>query len=340
MLAEAIKSVVDSKDLSMDQAEQVMAEIMSGEATPAQISCILTALRMKGETVDEISGFAKAMRDKASRIYPDVTEIVDTCGTGGDQLHTFNISTTVAFVLAGAGIAVAKHGNRSVSSKSGSADVLEALGVNINLTPEQVKECIETVGIGFMFAPVFHSAMKHAIGPRREIGIRTVFNVLGPLTNPAGATSQVIGVYDGELTGVMAAVLGNLGVRHALIVHGHDGLDEISTTTKTTISELKNGSVETYTISPEQFRIEKTTLDTLRGGDALANAMITIEILKGKNGPQRDIILLNSAAALLAADRAKSFDDGIRLAAESIDSGKALEKLEALKAYTAKIAGV
>jgi anthranilate phosphoribosyltransferase len=339
MLAEAIKTVVDNENLTMDQAEQVMEEIMSGATTPSQISCILTALRMKGETVDEISGFAKVMRDKASRIYPDIPEIVDTCGTGGDQLNTFNISTTAAFVVAGAGVAVAKHGNRSVSSKSGSADVLEALGVNINLTPAQVEDCIETVGIGFMFAPAFHSAMKYAIGPRREIGIRTVFNILGPLTNPAGATSQVIGVYDEKLTEVMAAVLGNLGVNHALIVHGHDGLDEISTTTGTTISELRNGNVATYTISPEQFGIEKTTVDVLRGGEAPANAAITMKVLKGASGPLRDIVLLNSSAALLASNKAESFDEGIKLAAESIDSGKALEKLEALKAHATKIAG-
>ncbi|MBI4733697.1 MAG: anthranilate phosphoribosyltransferase [Rubrobacteridae bacterium] len=340
MLAEAIKMVVDRQHLTMDQAEQVMDEIMSGKATPAQIACILTAMRMNGETVDEISGFAKAMRDKASRINPKVTSIVDTCGTGGDGSHTFNISTTVALVVAGAGVAVAKHGNRSVSSRSGSADVLEALGVNIGLTPDMVERCIEEVGIGFMFAPTFHSAMKHAIGPRRELGIRTVFNVLGPLTNPASATAQVVGVYDKSLTDVVAKVLGNLGIKHALAVHGHDGLDEITTTGDTTISELKNGTVNTYTISPEQFGMKKATLDDLRGGDAAENAKITESILKGSKGLLRDIVLLNAAAALIAADVANSFEDGIKLAAESIDKGSALEKLEGLRKFSATAIGV
>jgi anthranilate phosphoribosyltransferase len=339
MLNETMKAITARENLSMEQAEQVMEEIMTGRATQAQIGCILTALHMKGETIEEISGFAKVMREKASRIYPDVEMIVDTCGTGGDRLHTFNISTTVAFVVAGCGVAVAKHGNRSVSSKSGSADVLEALGVNINLSPEMVKKCIETTGIGFMFAPGFHSAMKHAIGARREIGIRTVFNILGPLTNPASANAQVLGVYEKGLTQALAEVLNNLGTKHALVVHGHDGLDEISTTTETTVSELKNGDVTTYTISPEQFGITRTTIENLRGGDAQANAKITEDILKGEKGPFRDIVLINAAAALMTAGKAEDITDGLVLAAESIDSGNALKKLEQLREFSASAIG-
>jgi len=331
MIVDAIKTVIDNHHLTMDEAEQAMDMIMSGEATPAQIAAFITALRMKGETVDEISGFAKTMRNKASRIVLESADVVDTCGTGGDQLDTFNISTTAAFVVAGAGVTVAKHGNRSVSSKSGSADVLEALGIKIDLTPEQVKRCIEEVGIGFIFAPNFHLAMKHAIGPRREIGVRTVFNILGPLTNPAGATAQLLGVYDPKLTETMAMVLGNLGARHALVVHGHDGLDELSNTGESIISELKDGTVKTYTIIPEQCGMKRAAIEDLRGGTAEDNAKITVDILKGRKCPKRDVVILNAAAALIAAGKAESFDDGVKLARESIDSGKAMEKLEALK---------
>ncbi|MHB8842089.1 MAG: anthranilate phosphoribosyltransferase [Candidatus Aquicultor sp.] len=336
MVVEAIKTVIDSKDLTRDEAERVMDIIMSGEATQAQIASFITALRMKGETVDEISGFAKVMRDKARRITPDVVDIVDTCGTGGDQQHTFNISTTVAFVVAGAGVPVAKHGNRSVSSKSGSADVLEALGVRIDMTPDEVRRAIEEIGIGFMFAPNFHGAMKHAIGPRREIGVRTVFNILGPLTNPAGATAQVLGVYDRELIEVMAQVLGNLGIKHALVVHGHDGLDELSTTGESVISEFKNGEVETYEIIPEQCGVKRATIEDLRGGTAEDNAGLTLQVLKGAKCPKRDIVLMNAAAALIAADKASSFEEGMQMAKESIDSGRALAKLEALREFGAK----
>ncbi len=333
MIVDAIKQVIDNKHLTMDEAEQVMDIIMSGEATPAQIASFITALRMKGETVDEISGFAKVMREKASRITPEVVDIVDTCGTGGDQLHTFNISTTAAFVVAGVGIPVAKHGNRSVSSKSGSADVLEALGIRIDLSPEEVKSCIEEIGIGFMFAPNFHGAMKHAIGPRREIGIRTVFNILGPLTNPASATAQVLGVYDPSLTEALALVLGNLGVKHALVVHGHDGLDEISNTGESMISELKDGKVATYMITPADCGVARATIGDLKGGSAEENAAITLDVLKGTKGPKRDVVLMNVAAALIAADRAESFIEGMAIAAESVDSGKALAKLEALRDF-------
>lgn len=333
MIVDAIKQVIENKHLTMDEAEQVMDIIMSGEATPAQIASFITALRMKGETVDEISGFAKVMREKASRITPEVVDIVDTCGTGGDQLHTFNISTTAAFVVAGVGIPVAKHGNRSVSSKSGSADVLEALGIRIDLSPEEVKSCIEEIGIGFMFAPNFHGAMKHAIGPRREIGIRTVFNILGPLTNPASATAQVLGVYDPSLTEVLALVLGNLGVKHALVVHGYDGLDEISNTGESMISELKDGKVATYMITPADCGVARAAIGDLKGGSAEENAAITLDVLKGTKGPKRDVVLMNVAAALIAADKAESFIEGMAIAAESVDSGKALAKLEALRDF-------
>ncbi|MBE0447505.1 MAG: anthranilate phosphoribosyltransferase [Actinobacteria bacterium] len=333
MLVNAIKTVTDNKHLTRKEAEQVMNAVMSGEATPAQIAALITALRMKGETVDEISGFATVMREKASRISPKVVELVDTCGTGGDQLHTFNISTTVAFVIAGAGVPVAKHGNRSVSSRSGSADVLEALGVGIDLTPDQVERCIEEVGIGFMFAPNFHRAMKHAIGPRREIGIRTVFNILGPLTNPAGATAQVLGVYDPQLTEVMALVLGNIGVKHALVVHGHNGLDEISNTGESIISELKDGKVTTYTLTPEQCGVSRASIEGLRGGTAEDNAAITLDILKGAGGPKRDVVLMNAAAGLIAASRATSFEEGMALAEQAIGNGNALSKLQALRDY-------
>ncbi|HCG99766.1 MAG TPA: anthranilate phosphoribosyltransferase [Actinobacteria bacterium] len=334
MIVQAIKTVIDREDLTRDEAEQVMEVMMSGEATSAQIASFITALRMKGETVDEISGFAKVMRDKASRIQPKVIEIVDTCGTGGDQRNTFNISTTVAFVVAGAGIPVAKHGNRSVSSKSGSADVLEALGIRIDLTPTEVEKAIEDIGIGFMFAPNFHGAMKHALGPRREIGVRTVFNILGPLTNPAGATAQVLGVYDADLTEVMAYVLGNLGIKHALVVHGHDGLDELSNTGESKISELKDGVVTTHTVIPEECGLKRTTIDMLQGGSAEDNAKITLEVLSGVKSPRRDIVLMNAAAALIAADKAEGFQDGVKEAAASIDSGNALAKLEALREFS------
>ncbi|MDP2211040.1 MAG: anthranilate phosphoribosyltransferase [Candidatus Aquicultor sp.] len=337
MIVQAIKAVIDRVDLTRDESEQVMEVMMSGEATPAQIASFITALRMKGETVDEISGFAKVMRDKASRIQPKVVEIVDTCGTGGDQRNTFNISTTVAFVVAGAGIPVAKHGNRSVSSKSGSADVLEALGIRIDLAPAEVEKAIEDIGIGFMFAPNFHSAMKHALGPRREIGVRTVFNILGPLTNPAGATAQVLGVYDPDLTEVMAHVLGNLGIKHALVVHGHDGLDELSNTGESKISELKDGAVTTYTVIPEECGLKRTSIDMLKGGSAEDNAKITLEVLSGAKSPKRDIVLMNAAAALIACDKAEGFQDGVKAAAASIDSGNALAKLEALREFSQRV---
>jgi len=337
MIKEAIAKVVVKTDLTEAEAEAVMREIMQGEATDAQIAAYITALRMKGETVEEITGSARVMREKAVPIRLDAKYQVDTCGTGGDMAHTFNISTTVAFVVAGAGVTVAKHGNRSVSSKSGSADVLQALGVNIEIPSHRVEECMKDAGIAFLFAPLMHQAMKYAIGPRREIGIRTLFNILGPLTNPAKVTSQIMGVYSVELTSPLAQVLGNLGAKRAFVVHGLDRLDEITITTKTRVSEFRDGKVTDYFIHPSDFGMPIGKPEDLKGGDAKDNAAITIDVLKGRKGPHRDIVLLNSAAGLVASGKATDFPDGIKIAAESIDSGSALKKLEELKAFTNKI---
>jgi anthranilate phosphoribosyltransferase len=334
MIKDAIAKVVTKTNLSEAEAETVMREIMQGEATDAQIASYITALRMKGETVAEITGSARVMREKAVTINLDAPYHVDTCGTGGDMAHTFNISTTVAFVVAGAGVTVAKHGNRSVSSRSGSADVLQALGINIEIPSRRVEECLKEAGIAFLFAPLMHQAMKYAIGPRREIGIRTIFNVLGPLTNPAMVTSQIMGVYAAELTAPLAQVLGNLGARHAFVVHGMDGLDEITITDKTRVSEFKDGTVKDYVIQPADFGLTVGKAEDLRGGDAATNAAITIDVLKGGKGPRRDIILLNAAAGLVASGKAMNFKEGIGLAVESIDSGFALKKIEQLKAFT------
>ena len=335
MIKDAIRKLIDKQDLSFDEASSVMKEIMSGRATPAQIAGFLVALRLKGETIEEITAFAQVMREKAYRISPRVPLIVDTCGTGGDNAYTFNISTTAAFVVAGAGIAVAKHGNKSVSSKCGSADVLRALGINIELEPKMVEKCIEEVGIGFMFAPMFHKAMKFAIGPRRELGIRTVFNILGPLTNPANVQAQVVGVFDERLTEPLAQVLGNLNVKHALVVHG-SGLDEITVTGKSIISEYKEGKVSSYEISPEDFGMKLCSIHDIKGGNTETNAEILVNILKGENGAKRNIVLLNAAAAIVAADKATNFNEAIDIAAHSIDSGKALEKLEQLREFSNK----
>jgi anthranilate phosphoribosyltransferase len=325
-----------------------MEVIMSGQATPAQIGAFITALRLKGETVEEITGAARVMRRKATRIRVDndqinidrdeinldLETIVDTCGTGGDGTNTFNVSTTTAFVVAGCGLRVAKHGNRSVSSLCGSADVIESLGVNLDVPPVVVEKCLNEVGIGFLYAPALHSAMKYAIGPRREIGIRTIFNILGPLTNPAGANVQVLGVYKKELTSVLAEVLGGLGSRSAFVVYGEGSFDEISITGKTYLSELKDGRVDTYTIEPEDFGLPRAIPDDIRGGEVQENARIVLSVLQGERGARRDMVLLNAAAALVAARRAADFPEGITQAAEAIDSGRALEKLEGLKKIT------
>lgn len=327
-----ISKLVEGKDLNSGEAEEAMKLIMSGSATDAQIGGFLTALRMKGETVDEISACAGVMRTFAQRIDPKVDgTLVDTCGTGGDKIKTFNISTISTFVIAGAGIPIAKHGNRSVTSKAGSADLLEALGMKMDMAPKDVEKAIEDIGIGFMFAPTFHRAMKYAIGPRKEIGIRTVFNILGPLTNPANAQAQILGVYDADLTEKMASVLGNLGTEGALVVHGIGGLDEISTFGETKVSELKNGVVNTYKIKPEDFEIERVTPEELSGGDAKQNADIAVRLLKDKeSGARRDIVLLNSAAGIYVGGMADSIADGMSLAEESIDSRAAYDKLTGL----------
>ncbi len=331
MIREAIQKVIEGNNLTETEMVETMNEIMEGETTDAQIACFLTALRLKGETIEEITGAARVMRDKATEVPTKHELVVDTCSTGGTGMNSFNISTTSAFVVAGAGIPVAKHGNRGVTRQSGSANVLMALGVNIEITPEHVGQCIDEVGIGFLFAPMLHGAMKYAIGPRREIGIRTIFNALGPLTNPAGAKAQVLGVYARELTPVHANVLKNLGTQHAYVVHGNDGLDEITTTTNTRMSILKDGDVNTYIFDPITFGIEKANPTSLEGGTPEENAEITTNILKGEAGPKRDIVLLNAAAAIVVGGKAEDIESGLKLAADSIDSGSALEKLEALK---------
>jgi anthranilate synthase/phosphoribosyltransferase len=333
-IKEGIGKVMLGEDLSGEEAEAVMGQIMAGEATPAQIGAFLTALRLKGETVEEITGCARAMRRSAIPVRPQRGDLVDTCGTGGDRTGTFNISTTAAFVVAGAGLAVAKHGNRSVSSHCGSADVLEALGVNLELTPEQVAHCIDEVGIGFLFAPRLHPAMKHAIGPRREMGVRTIFNILGPLTNPAGATRQIMGVYDANLTSPLAQVLGRLGAQAAFVVHGANGLDELSTTGINRVSHLREGWVKDFALDPAELGLPEARLEDLRGGTAEENAQITQAILAGERGPRRDVVLFNAAAALVAGGAAGDFEEGLQRAAEAIDSGSAREKLESLVAFS------
>jgi anthranilate phosphoribosyltransferase len=330
MIKEALSKIVLRSDLTMAEAREVMSEIMRGEATQAQIGAFLTALRMKGETVDEIAGCAQAMRESAIPVKPKRNQLVDTCGTGGDGKGTFNISTTVAFVAAGAGLAVAKHGNRSVSSRCGSADLLQAMGVNLELTPEQVAQCIDEVGIGFLFAPKLHPAMKHALAPRREIGLRTIFNILGPLSNPAQTKRQLLGVYHSDLTELMAEVLLALGAEHAFVVHGADALDELSVTGQNKISRLHNGHIETYYLDPQDLGLPRAKLSDLAGGSVEDNATITRALLAGGNGPKRDVILLNAAAVLIAGGKASSFSEGLKLAAEAIDNGSAQRKLHQL----------
>jgi anthranilate phosphoribosyltransferase len=330
MIKQAIERVVEGENLKEGEMMEAMDEVMEGKATMAQIAAFITALRMKGETVEEVTGAARIMRQKATRIDARSPIIVDTVGTGGDAMNTFNISTTTAFVVAAAGITVAKHGNRAVSSRCGSADVLEALGVNINAEPEIVEECIQQVGIGFLFAPRLHGAMKYAVGPRKEIGIRTIFNMLGPLTNPAGATSLLIGVYDPRLTEMFAGVLRNLGTKRAFVVHGSDGLDEATVTGETRVSELKDDLISTYNIDPIDIFGETDPVEELRGGDASVNARITKDVLMGKDGACRKIVLLNAALAIMAAEKAKDIREGVAMAEECIDGGFALKKLEAL----------
>ena len=330
MIREAIKDLIAGADLGRAKTRAAMDQIMSGQATNAQIGAFLVALRIKGETIDEIAGCAEVMREKATPIATARPDLIDTCGTGGDDSGTFNISTAVAFVACGAGLAVAKHGNRSISSQCGSADVLDALGVNVEASPEKVGECIDQVGIGFLFAVALHGGMKHAIGPRRELGTRTVFNVLGPLTNPAGAKRQLLGVYDGALTATLAAVLGQLGSERALVVHGSDGLDEITLTGPTQVSELRDGQVSTRQIEPGDFGLQTAPAAALQGGDAAYNARILRAVLDGREGPQRDVVLLNAAAAIVVGGLAEDMTAGLELARAAIDSGRARQALERL----------
>jgi anthranilate phosphoribosyltransferase len=338
MIKNLIQQLVEGADLTYEESTVAMKEIMSGEATNAQIGAFLTALRVKGETSEEITAFTSVMKDCCNKICPKVTgRLVDTCGTGGDKLKTFNISTTAAFVAAGSGVAVAKHGNRSVTSKSGSADVLERLGLNLNIKPEEVEQAIEKVGIGFMFAPAFHPAMKYAIGPRRELGIRTVFNVLGPLTNPADANAQVLGVYDSKLTEPLANSLKSLGSKEAMVVHGLMGLDEISTIGKTRISRLKSGEVTTKEMMPRDFGVKKVKIEDIKGTTPEGSAEITFKILKGivkADDPKREIVQVNGAAAIIVAGKVEDFSSGIEAAKESIDSGKAYKRLKELVKFS------
>jgi len=334
VIKESIHKLVNGANLTYEESTASMKEIMSGSATNAQIGAFLTALRMKGETADEITAFTAVMKECCHRIHPSVKgRLVDTCGTGGDRIKTFNISTTAAFVVAGADIAVAKHGNRSVTSKCGSADVLERLGLNLNMNPEDVEKAIEEVGVGFMFAPAFHPAMKHAIGPRREVGIRTVFNVLGPLTNPADASAQLLGVYDPRLTEPLANSLKSLGCEEAMVVHGLEGLDEISTIGKTRISWLRRDEVTTREMSPKDFGVKRTKIEEIKGTTPDKSAEITFKILHGccdANDPRREIVQVNGAAAIIAAGKAEDFGYGMELAHESIESGAAYKKLKEL----------
>jgi anthranilate phosphoribosyltransferase len=334
MFREKLKKIIERKDLSETEMAQMIADIFSGGITDAQVGAFMAALATKGETFEELAGAASAMRKKARRIQTSAKTVVDTCGTGGDGAKTFNISTTSAFVVAGCGVTVAKHGNRSVSSQCGSADLLEALGVKLDTVPEIVEEAVRETGIGFLFAPLYHGAMKYAAKARKEIGLRSIFNMLGPLTNPASANCQLLGVYAPELTEMFAQALRILGVKRAFVVHGHDGLDEISVCAPTRISELNDGMIRTYDINPEQFFGETAKAGDLTGGSPGDNAEITKSILNGEKGPKRNIILINTSAALVAAGKAGNLKEGIGLAEVSIDSQAALKKLDSLIRFT------
>ena len=348
MILDALHRLANHRQsLSRDEARAVMAEVLTGQCTDAQIAALLVALHMKGETVEEIVGFAEAIRTAATPLELHANSVldasgtgrdalVDTCGTGGDTSGTFNISTATAFVVAGAGVRVAKHGNRSVTSKCGSADVMEALGVNINLPPSRIAACLEEVGIAFLFAPAMHSAMKYVQPARRELRLRTVFNLLGPLTNPARATCQVVGVYSADLVEKLAEALSMLGLHRALVVHGSDGLDEITITGPTRVGEVREGQVHTYEVTPEEFGLRRSTLEDISGGDAALNASLIRDVLLGKKSARRDVVLLNAAAALVAAGRADHLRDAAPLAAKAIDSGAALQKLEALVTFSTR----
>ncbi len=334
MFRDYLQQIVAGENLDEKQMADMLSEIFSGRITDAQVGAFMAALATKGETEEELAGAATAMRRRAYRIQCAAGTVVDTCGTGGDGLSTFNISTTTAFVVAGCGVTVAKHGNRSVSSKCGSADVLESLGVRLDLDPELVEEAVGEIGIGFLFAPLYHSAMRHAAKARTEVGLRSIFNMLGPLTNPAGANCQLIGVYAAELTEMFAQTLRLLGSRQAYVVHGHDGLDEITICAPTRVSELKDGQVRTFNLDPSTYFGDLARAEDLTGGDPAANAAITDAILNGEKGPRRNVVLLNAAAALVAAGKAEDFAGGIDLARKSIDDGAAKAKLDALVQFT------
>ena len=338
MIQEATVKIVDGDSLTQEAAAAVMTEIMDGTPTPAQFGAFVTALRLKGETVDEIAGCAQVMRARAVQVTPP-GPVVDTCGTGGVGSNPFNVSTAAAFVVAGAGQAVAKHGNRGMTRQSGSADVLEALGAQVELGPDAVRECLAQTGFGFMFAPLYHPAMKFAGPLRREIGIRTIFNILGPLTNPAGATAQVLGVADAAVAERMAQALGSLGSKHALVVHGYDGLDELSISGPSVVHELTGGSVRTYQVDPAELGLTPAPIDAVRGGTPAENAAALRQVLAGESGPKREIVLLNAAAALVAADRAGDLREGISQAAQSIDRGAAQTALKQFTTLSQRLGG-
>ena len=337
MFRQLLQEIIAGQDLTEEQMAGLVGQILDGQATDAQIGAFMGALAAKGESFEELTGAAREMRRKAKRIQVSSPVVVDTCGTGGDGANTFNISTTAAFVVAGCGITVAKHGNRSVSSQCGSADLLESLGVNLDVHPEIVEEAIHDINIGFLFAPLYHSAMRFAANARKEVGIRSIFNMLGPLTNPAAANCQVLGVYAPELTEVFAQTLGSMGVKRAFVVHGHDGLDEISVCAPTRVSELHDGRVKTYDISPDQFFGDVARADEIRGGRPDENALITRSILeKGAKGPRRNIVLINAGAAIVAAGKADTLKQGIERAEAAIDSGAAADKLHQLALFTSQ----
>ena len=334
MFKDHLATIISRKDLTQAQMAEMMSEIFDGKTSDAQVGAMMAALATKGETVEELAGAARAMRKKAHRIQVATSPVVDTCGTGGDGLKTFNISTTTAFVVAGCGVTVAKHGNRSVSSKCGSADVLERLGITLDTDPEVVEEAVGEIGIGFLFAPLYHSAMRHAAKARMEVGLRSIFNMLGPLTNPAGANCQLLGVFAPQLTEMFAEALRLLGAKSAFVVHGHDGLDEISVCAPTRVSQLDNDMIRTYDIYPEQYFGQLAEPDQMTGGDPEENAAITHKILSGDPGPKRNVVLLNTAAALVACQKAADLKAGIAQAEQAIDSGAAMGKLETLIAFT------
>ena len=334
MIKDLIRQLLTKKDLTPLQMQEVMREILSGSVDTADIIAFLTSLNNKGETVGELTAAVNAMLKYVEPIIVDKPKILDTCGTGGDKKGTFNISTLAALVASGAGITVAKHGNRSLSSKCGSADILEALGVKIDMEPAQIKSCLEEIGIAFLFAPKLHSAMRHVMPARKQIPQKTIFNILGPLINPARATNQLIGVYSKDWVRPLAEVLRNLGSRHILVVHGADGLDEVTTTDKTYVTEVKDGQVKDYLIAPEDFGFKRSALEELSGGSLQDNVSLTLRLLSGEQGPRRDIVLLNAGCAIYAGDRAETITQGISLAQQSIDSGAALEKLNLLKEHS------